>query len=131
VSYTPGERQAKSVPPADSESRNPFELPFAEAGYEQLARILEDAYGQSARGKGRKRHANGLPFEKQPIMEIGRMSGVGGHVYQIMKKAQEAGNMSKRGEHEAAIAEFYGVIVYAAAAILLTEEEGGIVHKAK
>jgi hypothetical protein len=95
---------------------------MTEKGYEELARILEQAYNQSAKGKGRKRHANNLPFREQPIMEIGRMSGIGGHVYQIMKKAQEAGNMHKRGEHEAAIAEFYGVIVYAAAAVLLAEE---------
>lgn len=118
------------VPPEAFEKSNPYDLPMKEPGYEELASILEQAYNQSAKGKGKKRHANNLPFKEQPIMEIGRMSGIGGHVYQIMKKAQEAGNMHKRGEYEAAIAEFYGVIVYAAAAVLLTEEAGGIVHKA-
>jgi hypothetical protein len=124
MSYTPGERQAIPVPPEVFEKTAglSYELPFNEAGYEELARILEQAYNQSAKGKGKQRHANNLPFKEQPIMKIGRMSGIGGHVYQIMKKAQEAGNMHKRGEHEAAIAEFYGVIVYAAAAVLLTEE---------
>ena len=93
-------------------------------GYEHLARILQSAYDQSARGKGRARHANDLPFDQQPIMQIARMVGVGGHSYQICKKAQEATGMVNREQYEAAIAEFRGVIVYAAAAILLIEERG-------
>lgn len=93
------------------------------AGYEMLAEVLLGAYNQAARGKGKQRHAgNGLPFDKQPIMTIARMSGLGGHVYQTMKKAQEAGNMASRGELDAAIAEFRGIINYSAAAILLIEE---------
>lgn len=91
-------------------------------GYEELSRVLHQAYRQSANGKGRERHGNGRPFDQQPIMNIARMTGIGGHTYQISKKAQEAGNMIPRGQHDAAIAEFYGVIVYAAAAVLLTEE---------
>lgn len=92
-------------------------------GYEVLARILGGAYDQSARGKGKERHGNGLPFEHQPILSIARMSGLGGHVYQMMKKAQEAGTMHVNGYHDAAIKEFYGVIVYAAAAVKLIEEQ--------
>lgn len=90
-------------------------------GYEDLARILQGAYDQSAKGKGKERHANDKPFNKQPIMEIGRMVGVGGHTYQICKKAQEAGGMVDRGKLEAAKAELRGAMVYAAAAILLIE----------
>lgn len=92
-------------------------------GYEELDRVLFEAFGQSAHGKGKARHANDLAFPDQPIMTIGRMVGVGGHSYQIMKKAQEATNMHGRGEHDAAIAEFRGAIIYAAAAILLIEEK--------
>lgn len=92
-------------------------------GYEHLARILALAYDQSARGKGKERHGNGLAFDKQPIMEIARMSGLGGHIYQMMKKAQEAGTMHMNGYHDAAIKEFYGVMVYAAAAVKLIEEQ--------
>ena len=90
-------------------------------GYESLGRILQTAYDQSAKGKGKKRHANNKPFEKQPIMAIGGMVGVGGHTYQVCKKAQEATSMVAREEYDAAIAELRGVIVYAAAAILLIE----------
>ena len=90
-------------------------------GYENLARILQGAYNQSAKGKGKHRHANNKPFEKQPIMAIGGMVGVGGHTYQVCKKAQEATSMVAREEYDAAIAEMRGVIVYAAAAILLIE----------
>jgi hypothetical protein len=91
-------------------------------GYEALARQLHAAYLQSASGKGRERHANDLPFHEQPIMQIARMSGIGGHVYQVGKKAQEAGSMVSRGEFDRAIEEFKGVIVYAAAAMLLASE---------
>ena len=90
-------------------------------GYENLGRILQGAYNQSAKGKGKHRHANNKPFEKQPIMAIGGMVGVGGHTYQVCKKAQEATSMVAREEYDAAIAEMRGVIVYAAAAILLIE----------
>jgi len=93
-----------------------------EPGYEDLGRILEAAFDQSATGKGRIRHANDKAFKDQPIMEIARMVGLGGHSYQICKKAQEATSMAGRGDYDAALAEFKGVIIYAAAAILLTEE---------
>lgn len=96
---------------------------FNVPGYASLARVLEAAYDQAARGKGRSRHANSLPFDQQPIMQIARMSGLGGHVYQVMKKAQEAGTMTNRRQYDAAQAEFMGVINYAAAAILLIREK--------
>ena len=92
---------------------------FAQEGYQPLARALAAAYAQSAHGKGKERHANSKPFDEQPIMEIVRLfgqAGIVGHAYQIIKKAQEAGNMALRGNTDAARAEFLGVIVYAAAA---------------
>lgn len=88
-------------------------------GYEPLRRALQAAFEQSAHGKGKERHANSKPFDEQPIMEIVRLfgqAGIVGHAYQIIKKAQEAGNMALRGKTDAARAEFLGVIVYAAAA---------------
>ena len=97
--------------------------PFRQEGYHDLARILSGAFDQSARGKGRERHANSKPFKNQPIMEIARMTGIDAHAYQVMKKAQEASSMFKRGDFEASMAEFRGVIIYAAAAILLAEEQ--------
>lgn len=93
-------------------------------GYMELRMVIDRAYDQSARGKGRQRHnkAN-KPFLKQPIMEIGRMVGVGYQTGQIMKKVQEATTMHLTGNAEGAKAELLGAIVYAAAAYLLVEEQ--------
>ncbi|MBS4051289.1 MAG: hypothetical protein KGZ69_08800 [Methylomonas sp.] len=90
--------------------------------YGPLRRVLGSAFSQSASGKGRERHANNKPFLEQPIMEIARMVGLGGHTYQVCKKAQEATSMASRNEFEAAKAEMLGIIVYASAGFLLIEE---------
>lgn len=99
---------------------------LAQAGsaYASLADILRAAHDQAATGKGRSRHSDGKPFTEQPIMEIARMlDGIGGHAFQIMKKAQEAARMVRREQHAAAEQELFGVINYAAAAILLIREQ--------
>ena len=97
-------------------------IPGGVSGYEHLARILGLAYDQSAKGKGKERHANARPFEKQPIMEIARMCGLGYQTGQIQKKVQEATTMASRGNTAGAKAELLGAIVYAAAAYLTVEE---------
>jgi hypothetical protein len=91
--------------------------------YRDLQRVLDDAFEQAASGKGKERHANGKPFTEQPIMEIARMVGLPGHLFQICKKVQEAGGMASRGTREAAKRELLGAIVYCAAAVLLLEEQ--------
>ena len=98
-------------------------IPGGVDGYAPLADILREAYDQSARGKGKERHANGKPFLMQPIMSIGRMVGPGYPLGQAMKKAQEAGSMYARGNTPAATAELLGVIVYTAAAVNLMREQ--------
>lgn len=90
--------------------------------YAPLHGVLMKAYEQAMLGKGRERHANGKPFETQPMMEIGRMVGVGYHTGQAMKKAQEAGGMVERQQFMAAQAELLGAINYLAGAYLLIEE---------
>ena len=90
--------------------------------YYHLAQVLALAYEQSSSGKGKNRHANGKPFLEQPIMEIGRMVGIGYQLGQAMKKAQEAGGMASRGEILAAQAELLGAINYLAAAHIQLEE---------
>lgn len=92
--------------------------------YASLAGALQAALDQAATGKGSARHSDGdTPFLEQPIMEIARMLGdTGGHSYQIMKKAQEANRMVRRGQYDAAVSEYLGVVNYAAAAILLIRE---------
>jgi len=90
--------------------------------YQPLNDVLRSAYQQAASGKGRDRHANGKPFLDQPIMEIGRMVGLGYQTGQAMKKAQEAGGMVSRGQYDAARAELLGAINYLAAAHILIGE---------
>lgn len=92
------------------------------SGYGDLYAILLDAYAQSAHGKGKERHANAKPFDRQPIMEIGRMVGPGYAIGQLMKKAQEAMTMQSREQFDAAQRELLGTIVYAAAAVKLIRE---------
>ncbi len=99
-------------------------IPGGVPGYEPLAKVLELAFDQSAKGKGKQRHGRGLPFLSQPIFSISRMVGLGGLTYQIAKKAQEAMSMELDGKPEAAQAELLGVIVYAAAAHILIQEKG-------
>lgn len=92
------------------------------AAYGCLQGILDDAYAQAARGKGKERHANDKPFNDQPIMEVGRIVGSGFALGQVMKKAGEAKGMADRGDADAAERELLGAIVYAAAAVLLIRE---------
>ncbi len=40
-------------------------------GYDCLRHVLALALQQANAGKGKERHANGKPFDRQPIMEIG------------------------------------------------------------
>lgn len=94
-----------------------------EQGYEPLAEVLQLALDQAQAGKGKERHANGRPFDRQPIMEIGRMVGLGYPTGQAKKKIQEAVGMSNRGEADRAVNELLGAIIYSAAAILLIREQ--------
>lgn len=95
-------------------------------GYEQLARILSEAYKQSATGKGRERHAVGFtgfrPWHEQPILALARITGPGSSAYQVMKKVQEACTMIERKNFVGAKAEVLGAIVYCAALYKLAEE---------
>lgn len=100
--------------------------PVQASGYEELERILKLAYEQSARGKGRERHATGplgfRPWTQQPILEIGRMIGPGYHAGQVQKKVQEAITMYGSKNIHGALQECLGAIVYAAAMYRLLEE---------
>lgn len=93
------------------------------SGYEPLAGVLREALDQAQAGKGKERHANGKAFLDQPIMEIGRMVGIGYQTGQAMKKSQEAVGMHSRGEPDRAVAEMLGAINYLAAAILAIREQ--------
>ena len=86
-------------------------------GYDSLRYVLTLAIEQANAGKGKERHANGKPFDRQPIMEIGRMVGSGYPLGQAMKKAQE----STRLPPDRAKAELLGAINYLAAAYMLLD----------
>lgn len=88
-------------------------------GYDPLRRVLQLAFDQAAKGKGKERHATDNPFLEQPIMEIARMVGPGYQLGQAMKKTQEASRLP----NERARAELLGAINYLAAAYLLLEEQ--------
>ncbi|QXN72703.1 hypothetical protein RCZAHN_94 [Rhodobacter phage RcZahn] len=88
------------------------------AGYEDLASILLEALAQASVGKGKERHAQNKPFDRQPICELPRMVGPAGTAYQVMKKTQEA----LRLPPDRAVAELLGAINYAAATIKIIRE---------
>lgn len=92
-----------------------------EPGYEELAGVFREALDQAQYGKGKKRHANDKPFLAQPMMEIGRMTGPGGTIFQAMKKSQESLGLSDLP----AIMELHGAINYLAGTILLLKERLG------
>lgn len=100
--------------------------------YNSLGNVLDDAYEQSSRGKGKIRHANDNKFEDQVICVVGRLlkdHPFGAHAYQVIKKTIEAGRLYKIKGPEAAYQEVLGAINYASAmGILIKEgedEEGG------
>ena len=90
-------------------------------GYDNLADVLDRAYAQAASGKGKDRHADGKPFDRQPMQMIQDLVGEGFALGQAIKKCQE----STRMEPEAAVRELLGAIVYIAGAIIHKENENG------
>lgn len=96
---------------------------FTVEGYEPLAQELMAAYIQASTGKGKERHANDKPFDRQPILEVARIVGPGFQTGQAMKKLGEATQMFQRGEIDRAIHEIHGAMVYCAAAVVRMKED--------
>ena len=89
---------------------------FVREGYDSLFTILCKALHQAQDGKGKERHAQpDTPFEDQPIIQIGRLVGMGFQNGQAIKKMVEAQGMLRRGEFNAAEREVLGAINYLAA----------------
>jgi hypothetical protein len=91
-----------------------------EAGYGKLYDVLVMALEQAQHGKGLERHADGKPFPEQTICEVCREEGHGFTRGQIRKKIKE---VKKLATPEAQIRELLSIIVYAAADIIVVEEE--------
>lgn len=86
--------------------------------YTDLRRALDAAFEQAAGGKGKERHAQGLAWNDQPIMQITRTHGVGFPMGQAAKKVQEAARMQPaHARHE-----LLGAIVYLAAAVIALDQ---------
>ena len=90
-------------------------------GYDNLADVLDRAYMQAASGKGKERHSDGKPFDRQPMQGILDLVGEGFALGQAIKKCQE----STRMDTDAAVRELLGAIVYIAGAIIHRENENG------
>lgn len=86
-------------------------------GYDALAGVLRQAFAQAASGKGRDRHAQGQPFEDQPMQQLIRLYGLGFALGQAGKKAQEA----QRLPRDRAVHELLGAINYLAGAVIALE----------
>lgn len=91
---------------------------FVREGYDSLFVILCKALHQAQDGKGQERHANGKPFDKQPIMTITDLVGMGFQTGQAVKKTVEAHDMVNRKQYAEAERELLGAINFLAAAVL-------------
>jgi hypothetical protein len=107
--------------------KSPYPIPQAKPklgavvpGYESLRHVLDRAYEQAAVGKGNERHANGRPFDHQPLQDLIRLHGVGFATGQAGKKASEA--LGLQGT-ERQVAELLGAIVYLSGAIIALERQ--------
>lgn len=91
-------------------------------GYEQLAKVLDDALAQAQAGKGKERHAGeGEAFHDQQIVQLCEwMGSTQGDVFQAAKKAIE----STRLPAARAEAELLGAINYLAAAVIVLRRQG-------
>lgn len=85
------------------------------SGYECLFDVLVAALEQAQSGKGAERHANNLPFDRQPMQSVADATGsIDGILFQMMKKARESSGMPL----DRAVRELLGSIVYAAGAVI-------------
>lgn len=93
-----------------------FATPRDLKNYVGLGEVLLGALHQAAYGKGRERHANDLPFEKQRMQTISDQVGsVDGMAYQVCKKVTEALGLPTFEQQER---ELFGAINYTAGMLI-------------
>ncbi len=88
-----------------------------DSNYNMLQEVLSAAYDQAASGKGKERHAEGEPYNEQPVVWIERYFK-SYQLGQAVKKMHESQRLNK----DAAIAELLGAINYIAAHIIYLNE---------
>lgn len=87
--------------------------------YKKLVEILEMAYLRASEGKGHKHHSHGESFEEQWIVRGTKVFGLGGPLFQIGKKTEQAIKMEKeKYPVQDIINELLDVINYSAAAVI-------------
>lgn len=101
--------------------------------YTPLLHHLLGAYKQASEQKGSERHnVNHVDFKDQVIIRGNKALGsIDGCLYQVIKKIEECKVIREKFGDEAAIAEIYGSIVYAAAACILIEDGVGKTNENK
>ncbi|MDY0250752.1 MAG: hypothetical protein RBR45_11965 [Pseudomonas sp.] len=93
-----------------------------EKGYEKLVAVFQAAHDQAAHGKGKERHANGLPFRKQRMQSISKLlDSPDGMAYQVVKKMTEGLQFEDRQQREK---ELLGAINYLAGIVIFFREAG-------
>lgn len=89
--------------------------------YKALRKVLDDALLQAAVGKGKDRHAKGLPFQEQRMLGISRLlDSERGMAYQACKKIAEGLDLDTT---ERKVAELLGAINYIAGIVLFLREK--------
>ncbi|MEN9315464.1 MAG: hypothetical protein RIS35_1857 [Pseudomonadota bacterium] len=117
------------MPPTDQPHDPPLMWPEVEPltwqtgivplpGYESLFDVLARALEQAQAGKGAQRHAQGQPFDAQPMQSLIQLYGTGFALGQAAKKAQEAMRLPTT---ERQVAELLGAINYLAGAVIAIE----------
>jgi hypothetical protein len=97
-----------------------YDLKVDNPSYSSLKRVLDMAYDQASSGKGKERHANNDPFERQPICQIPRYQGSIDFVTgQAIKKCLE---VTKLPTVDDKVRELLGAINYIAAGIIVLQE---------
>lgn len=93
-----------------------------EKGYEKLVAVFQAAHDQAAHGKGKERHANGLPFHKQRMQSISKLlDSPDGMAYQVVKKMTEGLQFE---DHQQREKELLGAINYLAGIVIFFREAG-------
>lgn len=86
-----------------------------------LYKAFDDAVKQATKGKGERHGGDKTPFMDQPWHNISKHTGVGGLIFQMVKKAQEA---CGKDDQEAFERELLGALVYGGAAYLYVKQHG-------
>lgn len=86
-----------------------------------LYQAFDDAVTQATKGKGVRHGGEATPFMEQPIFQVSKHTGVGGLIFQMVKKAQEA---CSKDDQEAFERELLGALVYGGAAYLYVKDHG-------